>query len=187
MAMNSCNSISDWPEIEKKLQRETKAALIQTLRELTTIFPEIHYFVQARYLHTQDMLARIKPYQRQIDAQFVGDMPLLNLPQVQRVIENYQLATGNEERGTVELWVFALEAGAGFIRGMGMHDLAYHSDLTDIAWACVHFLESCPYLYPLYKKRLQTVCGWLNESGSEWITEPLYQLEADMNVLSENT
>lgn len=186
MAMNLYNSISDWPEIEKRLQRETKAALIQTLRELTAVFPQTHYFLQARYLNTRNMTARIAPYQRQIDAQFAGDMPPLNLAQVQQVVRNYQLAAGNEERGTAELWVYALESAAGFIRGMGMHDLTYQNDLTELAWECVYFLEDAPHLYPLYEERLQTVRGWLNETGSEWLSEPLYQLEAEMDGVPED-
>ncbi|MCP4363103.1 MAG: hypothetical protein GY796_34310, partial [Chloroflexi bacterium] len=120
------------------------------------------------------------------DAQFEGDIPWLDLSQVQQAVQNYQLATGNEEKGTAELWVYALESAAGFMHGIGMHDLTYQNDLTKLAWKCADFLGDAPDLYPQYEDRLQTVCGWLNESGNEWLSEPLYQLETDMDRFSED-
>jgi hypothetical protein len=184
--MDQPNSTSDWSMIEQKLEEESKGILIQTLKELWATFPQVHDFLYTRYLQTPDIPERIKAYEHQIDAQFEEEWSSPDLSQVQQIIQNYQLATGNEEVGTAQLWVSALESAAGFMRGTGLQDINYQNDLIDLAWKCVHFLGRHPHLYPLYVSRLQTVCSWLNETGDEWLAEPLYQLEAEMDGLGED-
>lgn len=178
--MTKSNSPLSWTSIESKLKKESKATLIQLVKELTAVSPESLHFLQTRYHHTQNISSRIKPYQQQIDVQFKGDYAPLDLSQVQLAIEHYQKATNNEEKGTAELWMYALESAAGFMRGMGMHDLTYQSKLAELNWEISDFMGNHPDLYSIYEERLQTICHWLNESGNEQLAEPFYQLEADM-------
>lgn len=178
--MTKSNLPINWSAIESKLKRESKSTLIQLVQELTAVSPQALDFVQTRYHPAQNVSSRIKPFQQQIDVQFTGDDAPLDLSQVQLAIAHYQKATNNEEKGTAELWVYALEAAAGFMRGMGMHDLTYQNELAELSWEFVDFMGNHFHLYALYEERLQTICRWLNESSSEWVAEPFYQLEANM-------
>ncbi len=184
--MTKTNNNFDWRSINKKLQREKKSGLIQLIRELAAVSPETIRFLQTRYQHKKNISARIKSYQQQIDAQFEGDYAPLDLSQVRQAVQNYQRATDNEEKGMAELWIYAFEVAAGFMRGMGMHDLSYQNELAELGWEYVDFMGDHPHLYSLYAKRMFIVCGWLNESGADWISESFYQLEADMDALSED-
>ncbi len=72
---------------------------------------------------------------------------------------------------------------------VGSRVYARHGDARYdlLGWECADFLGNVSDLYPLYEQKLQTICGWLNESGNEWLSESLYQLEADMDAFLEDT
>ncbi len=78
--MNQNTSAPDWRAVEQKFKRETKATLIQTMKELTAVSPQAHHFLHARYLHTKNIPARIKSYQLRRPFPFV--------PTVRRTIAN---------------------------------------------------------------------------------------------------
>ena len=135
MAMPDSNS--DWPGLKTQLEREKKADLIHLIQELTAVSPTVQHFLHARYLHTRDTVARIQPYLKRIDAQFEGEETWSDLGQIAQAIQEYQLATQKEPDGTTELYVYALEATAGFFWGIGIHDMDLLSDVAELAWQCV--------------------------------------------------
>ena len=131
-----------------KEYREKKADLIHLIQELTAVSPTVQHFLHARYLHTRDTVARIQPYLKRIDAQFEGEETWSDLGQIAQAIQEYQLATQKEPDGTTELYVYALEATAGFFWGIGIHDMDLLSDVAELAWQCVSHFNEFPPLYP---------------------------------------
>lgn len=174
-----------WNTVRKKLQAENKDVLIELLRELTTVSPTVAQFLHARYLHNQDINARIQPYLKRIDAQFEGEETWPDLGQIAQAVQEYQLATGQEPEGTTELYVYALEAAAGFFWGMGIHDMDLLGDVAEFAWQCVSHFNNFPNLYPLYADRLREIAAKLSEHHWEGLIDPFYQLDADMNNSAE--
>ncbi len=174
-----------WNSVRKKLQAENKDGLIELLRELTAVSPTVQQFLHARYLHTQDITARIHPYQKRIDAQFEGEETWPDLGQIAQAIQEYQLATWQEPEGATELYVYALEAAADFFWGMGIHDVDLLGDVAELAWQCVSHFNEFPPLYPLYVERLRDIAAKLSEHPWEGLTDPFYQLEADMDDSAE--
>ncbi|MCA9977071.1 MAG: hypothetical protein KC413_15020 [Anaerolineales bacterium] len=175
----------DWDAIYRQLQQEKKADLIQLVQELTAVSPTVAQFLHARYLHTQDITARIQPYQKRIDAQFEGEETWPDLGQIAQAIQEYQLAARQEPEGTTELYVYALEAAAGFFWGMGIHDIDLVGDVAELAWQCVSHFNNFPNLYPLYADRLHAIAAKLDEHQWEGLTDPFYQLDADMDNSEE--
>ncbi|MBK8989905.1 MAG: hypothetical protein IPM39_28220 [Chloroflexi bacterium] len=170
-----------WHTVRKKLQAENKDGLIELLRELTAVSPTVAQFLHARYLDTQDITARIQPYLKRIDAQFEGEEMWPDLGQIAQAIQEYQLATRQEPDGTTELYVYALEAVAGFFWGIGIHDMDLLGDVAEFAWECVSHFNDFPALYPLYADRLRDIAAKLSEHEWEGLTDPFYQLDADMD------
>ena len=183
--MASSDNMFNWNAVSNKLQQEKKVALIHLIQELITVSPTVQQFLHARYLHTRDMVARIQPYLKRIDAQFEREETWPDLGQIAQAIQEYQLATQKEPDGTTELYVYALEATAGFFWGIGIHDMDLLSDVAELAWQCVSHFNEFPPLYPLYIERLRDIAGKLSEHQWEGLTEPFYQLEADMDNFTE--
>ena len=179
------NSIPNWEAIGKKLQQESQAGLIQLIQELTAVSPEAEHFLHARYLYSQDITSRIRPYQKRIDAQFEEEEAWPDMGQVAQAIQEYQLATRQEPEGATELYVHALETVAGFIWGIGIHDVDLLGDIAELAWQCVSHFNNFPNLYPLYADRLHDIVAKLSEHHWEGLTDPFYQLDADMDNSEE--
>jgi hypothetical protein len=175
----------DWLTVETRLESEKKADLIHLIQELTAVSPTVEQFLHARYLRTQDIAVRIQPYLKRIDAQFEGEETWPDLGQIAQAIQEYQLATRQEPDGTTELYVYALEAVAGFFWGIGIHDVDLLGDVAEFAWQCVFHFNDFPTLYPLYVERLRDIAAKLSEHQWEGLTDPFYQLDADMDNSSE--
>lgn len=183
--MTRPDSTLDWLAVEPALQKQTKAVLIQLIQELTAVSPPVQLFLHARYSHFQDIAARIKPYQERIDAQFEGEETWPDFGQVGQAIREYELATRKDPEGTIELYVYALEAAAVFFRGMGVHDVDLLGDAAEFAWLCVSQFNDFPSLYPLYAERLRDIAAKLSEHHWEGLNDPFYQLDADMDNFAE--
>jgi hypothetical protein len=183
--MTRPDSTLDWLAIEPALQKQTKAGLIQLIQELTAVSPPVQLFLYARYSHVQDIAARIKLYQERIDAQFESEETWPDFGQIAQVIREYELATRKEPEGTTELYVYALEAAAGFFWGMGIHDVDLLGDVAEFAWQCVSHFNDFPNLYPLHAERLRDIAAKLSEHEWEGLTDPFYQLDADMDNFAE--
>lgn len=169
-----------WDSVRKKLQAENKDVLIDLIQELMAVSPTAQHFLHARYLHSQDIAARIQPYLKRIDAQFKGEETWPDLGQISPAIQEYQLATRQELEGTTELYVYALEAAAGYFWGIGIHDVDLLDDVAELAWQCVSHFNNFPNLYPLYIDRLHDIVAKLRDHQWEGLTDPFYQLAADM-------
>lgn len=174
-----------WNSVRKKLQAENKDGLIDLIQELTAVSTTVQQFLHARYLHTRDTVARIQPYLKRIDAQFEGEETWPDLGQIRQAVQEYQLATGQEPEGASELHVYALEAAADFFWGVGIHDVDLLGDFAELAWQCVSHFNDFPTLYPLYADRLLEIAAKLGEHQWEGLTDPFYQLEADMDNFTE--
>jgi hypothetical protein len=183
--MTRHDSTLDWLAVEPALQKQTKAALIQLIQELTTVSSIVQLFLHARYSHFQDIAARIKPYQERIDAQFESEGTWPDFGQIAQSIHEYRLATNHEPEGTTELYVYALEVAAGYMWGMGVHDVDLLGDVAEFAWQCVYHFNNFPTLYPLYVERLRDIAAKLGEHQWEGLTDPFYQLDADMDNSTE--
>ncbi len=178
MAMSDSNS--DWPALKTQLEREKKADLIHLIQELTAVSPAAQQFLYARYLHSRHMTVRVQPYRRRIIVQFEVDGTWPDFQQIAQAIQEYQLATGVEPKGTAELYVSALEAAANFVDGLGVHDVDYFGDLTELSWQCVSHFNDFPALYPPYAARLNAAVTILARCHWDSLMEPFYQLELDM-------
>lgn len=183
--MASSDNIFNWNAVSNKLQQEKKVALIHLIQELTTVFPTVQQFLYARYLHSQDIAARIQPYLKRIDAQFEGEEAWPDFGQIVPAIQEYELATNQEPGGTTELYVYALEAAAGFFWGIGIHDVDLLGDIAEFVWQCVAHFNDFPDLYPLYADRLRDIAAKLSEHQWEGLTDPFYQLDVDMDNSEE--
>ena len=53
---------------------------------------------------------------------------------------------------------------------------------STVTWQCVAHFNNFPALYPLYVQRLRGVAAQLNEADWEGLTDPFYQLAADMDA-----
>lgn len=183
--MASSDNIFNWEAISSILQLEKKAALIQLIQELTAVSPPVQLFLHTRYSHVQDIAARIKPYQERIDAQFEIEETWPDFGQIGQAVREYELATAKEPEGVAALYVYALEAAAGYMWGMGVHDMDWLGDVAEFAWQCVSHFNDFPALYPLYAERLRDIAANLSEHHWEGLTDPFYQLDADMDNAAE--
>ncbi|GIK55638.1 MAG: hypothetical protein HND44_05165 [Chloroflexi bacterium] len=183
--MASPDNIFNWDAVSHNLQREKKAALIHLIQELTAVSPTVQQFLHVRYLHSQDITARVQPYLKRIDAQFGGEETWPDLGQIAQAIQEYQLATRQEAEGTDELYVYTFEVTANFFWGIGIHDVDLLGDVAELAWQCVSHFNNFPSLYPLYVDRLHAIAAKLSEHHWEGLTDPFYQLDADMDDFAE--
>ena len=127
----------------------------------------------------------MQPYQQLIDAQFGGEDADPDMSQIERIIGNYRSACADDVEGTAELYVFAVEAVAGFMYSSGYSDLTFLADVEYLIWDMVSYFNQFEVVYPIHKERLQTVRGRLAQMSWETLTDPFYQLEVDMGDFSQ--
>ena len=183
--MTRPDSTLDWLAVEPAQQKQTKAGLIQLIQELAAVSLPVQLFLHARYSQGQDITARIKLYQERIDAQFESEETWPDFGQIGQAVREYELATEKEPEGVAALYVYALEAAAGYMWGMGVHDMDWLGDVAEFAWQCVSHFNDFPALYPLYAERLRDIAANLSEQHWEGLTDPFYQLDADMDNAAE--
>ncbi|VAW39320.1 hypothetical protein MNBD_CHLOROFLEXI01-858 [hydrothermal vent metagenome] len=159
--MNKKTPSSDWAAIESKLKRETKATLIQLVRELTAVSPTTHRFLHTRYLTKQTAAQQIAPYRQLIKAQFVisewDNSVGWNFVEVQKAIDDYDQSSQGDEIGLCELLVVALETAVSFADSLNLQADDFDSDVTELAERCADHLYDQPQLLPKYVRRLKKV------------------------------
>jgi hypothetical protein len=171
--------MSDWETIKNKLQRETKAGLIQLIQELTAVSPEAQRYLQTRYGKgtTAD---QIDPYLKVIQEQFVisdwNNIISWNFAGVQKALDDYAKSSQGDEVGVAELLVVALEAAVKFADNFSLQDGDFDNDIAELAEKCTNHFQDYLHLLPTYKRRLKKVQRMGNALGYEAMDEWLDKL-----------
>ena len=148
-----------WQDIEKKLIKEKKQALVALLQNLYQISPDAQRFLQTRFGDGQTPRQRIASYKRVIQQQFVfhGEVPPeADFYKIQKVVSDYRLSSNHDEEGVAELCVIALEAAADFIERFNVHGPGFYAEIGELVQTAVEQFEAHPQLYSNYSRRLRT-------------------------------
>jgi hypothetical protein len=111
--MKAPRKSASWQEVRRVLSAKSHEALLQLIRDLYALRPEVKDFIHARFLTTRKSLA---PYKKTIHASLSPDVihgEDLDLERGQQAINDYQNAT-SDPLGTLDLMVHYVECGTRF-------------------------------------------------------------------------
>ena len=171
--------MKDRSAIEAKLKRETKAALIQLIQELTAVSPEAQRYLYTRYLKgkTADQIA---PYRKVIQEQFVisewNNTISWSFAGVQKAVDDYAKSSQGDEVGVAELLVVGLETAVKFADNFSLQDYDFDNDIAFLAEKCTDHLQSHTHLLTTYKRRLMKVQRMGSNLGYYAMDESLDEL-----------
>jgi hypothetical protein len=174
------DKMPDWPAVEAKLKRENKGDLIQLIRELTAVSPEVERFIETRFLKKKNLQNQIAPYHRVIQEQFVisdwNNSVSWSFAGVQKVIDDYAQSSQGDNTGICELLLVALETAVSFADSINLQDNEFDAEITELAERFVVLFTDEPQKNPQYLRRLKKVERTGNELGFYALGDTLDEL-----------
>jgi hypothetical protein len=129
-----------WQEIRRQLASKSQTELLNLIRDVYTLRPEVQDFLHARFLTTRKSLA---PYKKTIQTALYPDVihgEDLDLARGREAISDYRKAT-NDLIGTLELMVHYVECGTEFAVQYGYGDAAFFETLETMFTQVVKTLQ----------------------------------------------
>lgn len=151
---------ASWKDVKAVLSQKSPQELLQLLRDLYTLRPEVKDFLHARFLTST---ANLKPYKKTIQEALYPDVihgEDIELERGRKAINNYKKAT-NDPLGTLDLMAHYVECGTQFAVEYGYGD--------------EEFFESLDAMFTQMVKTLQ-------QSDEETVDRFLPRLEAIVNL-----
>ena len=105
--------IPKWQNIRRTLASKSQRELLNLIRDLYNLQPEVRDFINARFVVST---ANLKPYQKTIQESLYPDVihgEDLDLERGRKAINDYQKAT-NDPMGTLVLMIHYVECGTQF-------------------------------------------------------------------------
>src|SRR5215470_5178040 len=119
---------ASWKDVKTVLSQQSMPELLQLLRDLYALRPEVKDFLHARFLTSEQTLA---PYKHTIQQSLAPDVrhgETLALSRGRKAISDYQKAT-KDPIGTLDLMTYYVECGTQFTVDYGDIDEAFYASL----------------------------------------------------------
>jgi hypothetical protein len=139
--MASSKKSASWRDIKRVLASKSQNELLNVIRDLYALRPEIKDFMHARFLISE---ASLEPYKQIIDASLYPDVmhgDTIELSRGRKAISDYKKAT-NDPIGTLDLMVYYVERGTRFTVDYGDIDERFYESLESMFIQAVRTLQS---------------------------------------------
>lgn len=120
-----------WGDVRRTLASKSQRELLNLIRDLYALQPEVKAFIDARYVVSA---ANLKPYQKTIEESVSPDVMHdedLDLERGQKAIRDYQKAT-NDPIGALDLMLHYVECGTSFATMYGYGDEYFFESLDEM-------------------------------------------------------
>jgi len=148
---------ASWKDVKTVLSQQSMPELLQLIRDLYALRPEVKDFLHARFLTSEKPLA---PYKKTIQQSLSPDVihgEDLDLARGQKAISDYKKAT-NDPIGTLDLMVYYVECGTQFAVEYGYGDEEFFERLDAMFTQVVKMLQkSDEHTVARFLPRLATV------------------------------
>jgi len=150
------NSTPGWSAIRRRLDAQSKQALLALVKDLYDASSGNRDFLHARVQAEAGDDTAVERYRRTIIEQFFPPRGFgkLKLAEARKAIRDYRKATGNLE-GTIDLMLTYVENGTLFTREFGDVNEAYYNSLESVLQEMTQLLrKDDPSLYPQFRERI---------------------------------
>src|SRR5712691_12221660 len=131
---------ASWQDVKAILSQQSPRELLQLIRDLYALRPEVKDFIQARFLRAK---ANVAPYKKTIHPSLYPDVihgEDIALARGRKAISEYKKAT-NDPVGTLELMVYYVECGNQFTVDYGDIDEEFYESLDSMFTQVVKTLQ----------------------------------------------
>ena len=131
---------ASWKDIKTVLSQQSMPELLQLIRDLYALRPEVKDFLHARFLTSEKTFA---PYKNTIQQSLSPDVihgEDIDLARGRKAISDYQKAT-NDPIGTLDLMVYYVECGTQFAVEYGYGDEEFFERLDAMFTQVVKTLQ----------------------------------------------
>ena len=163
------NQTPKWQDVRRTLASKSQRELLNLIRDLYNLQPEVQDFINARFVVST---ANLKPYQKTIqealypDAMYNEDV---DLERGRKAINDYKKAT-NDPIGTLDLMVHYVECGTSFATTYHYGDEEFYESLDEMFTQVVQTLEqSDQELIDKFLPRLRTIVRRQRTSGGAMV------------------
>ncbi len=129
-----------WQDVRRTLASKSQKELLNLIRDLYALHPEVKDFINARFVVSA---ANLKPYQKTIQEALCPDViheEDLDLERGQKAINDYKKAT-NDPIGTLDLMLHYVESGTQFATMYGYGDAYFFESLDEIFTQAVKMIK----------------------------------------------
>lgn len=129
-----------WKDVKAMLAQQSPQELLQLLRDVYALRPEVQDFIHARVLASRES---IKSYKKMIHQSLSPDVihgEALALARGRKAISEYKKAT-NDPVGTLDLMVYYVECGTQFTVDYGDIDAGFYASLESMFTQVVKRLQ----------------------------------------------
>jgi len=138
--MASPKKPTSWQEMRRALSSKSQNELLNLIRDLYALRPEVKDFMHARFLTSE---ASLEPYKKIIEASLYPDVmhgDTIELSRGRKAISDYKKAT-NDPIGTLALMVYYVERGTRFTVDYGDVDAWFYESLESMFSQVVKTLQ----------------------------------------------
>lgn len=131
---------ASWQDVKAILSQQSPQELLQLMRDVYALRPEVKDFIHARVLMSEKT---VKPYKQTIHQSLYPDVihgENLDLARGRKAISDYKKAT-HDPVGTLELMVYYVECGNQFTVDYGDIDEAFYESLDAMFTQVVKTLQ----------------------------------------------
>jgi Family of unknown function (DUF6155) len=138
--MASSKKSASWRDIKRVLASKSQNELLNVIRDLYALRPEVKDFMHARFLTSE---ASLEPYKKIIEASLYPDVmhgDTIELSRGRKAISDYKKAT-DDPIGTLDLMVYYVERGTRFTVDYGDIDAWFYESLESMFSQIVKTLQ----------------------------------------------
>ncbi len=138
--MASSKKSASWRDIKRVLASKSQNELLNVIRDLYALRPEVKDFMHARFLTSE---ANVEPYKTIIDASLYPDVihgDTIELSRGRKAMSDYKKAT-NDPIGTLDLMVYYVERGTRFTVDYGDIDAWFYESLESMFSQVIKILQ----------------------------------------------
>ena len=132
---------ASWQDVKAILSQQSPQELLQLIRDIYALRPEVKDFIHARFLTAG---ANIKPYKKTIQQSLSPDVihgEDIDLARGRKAISDYKKAT-NDPRGTLDLMTYYVECGTQLTVDYGDIDAGFYESLESMFTQVVKRLQT---------------------------------------------
>ena len=131
---------ASWKDVKTVLSQQSMPELLQLIRDLYALRPEVKDFLHARFLTSEQTLA---PYKHTIQQSLAPDVihgEDIELSRGRKAISDYKKAT-HDAMGTLDLMTYYVECGTQFTVDYGDIDEGFYESLASMFTQVVKILQ----------------------------------------------
>jgi len=132
---------ASWQDVKAILSQQSPQELLQLIRDLYALRPEVKDFIHARFLRAK---ANVAPYKKTIHPALYPDVihgEDMDVARGRKAISEYKKAT-NDPIGTLDLMTYYVECGTQFTVDYGDIDAGFYESLESMFTQVVKRLQT---------------------------------------------